>query len=242
MIRKLLPYSFKKGILDLLKPNRPGIGPILRRMERDKKIIFDIGANVGDISCYMLHYFPHATVFGFEPCTETYNRLLLNVSNAGYMDRYRHYKLGFFDEEKEGVLRITSFHGANSLLAPEGAYSDIHPHITEIASEQVPLMRLDDFVERERIDRIDLVKIDVEGVEQQILRGGVKTFSEKVDTVIMEISMIRMPPEAGEFIQLFQLMHEFGFVPAELYDLEQSMTPTGRRLSQFDCVFTRYRS
>jgi FkbM family methyltransferase len=241
MFRKLLPFSLKKEILDMLQPNRPGIGPVLRRMDRDKQIIFDIGANVGDISCYMLHYFPNATVFGFEPCTETYNRLLLNVATAGFTDRFRAYKLGFFDKETEGTLHITSFHGANSLLPPQGAYSDANPHISAIASEQVPLMKLDDFVEREGIDRIDLVKVDVEGVEQQILRGGVRTFSEKVQTVIMEMSMVRMPPESGEFIKLFELMHEFGFMPTEMYDLEHNETSGGRRLSQFDCVFTRYR-
>jgi FkbM family methyltransferase len=238
--KELVPYGWRKGLLDLVRPDRPGIGPVLRRMERDKSVIFDIGANVGDVSSYLLHYFPSATVFAFEPCSATYEQLLANVQKTGYGDRFRPFRLGFFDEETEGMLHVTSAHGANSLVTPGEEYRSLNPHIKTVATEQIPLMRLDDFVARERIDKIDLVKIDVEGVEQQVLRGGADTFANRVATVVMEVSFVRRPRGDGEYIRLFQLLHDYGFAPAEIYDLSHAEGAGAWKLAQFDCVFRKY--
>jgi len=240
VLKEMVPYGWRKGLLDLLQPERPGIGPVLRGMDRDLSVVFDIGANVGDVSLYMLHYFSRATVFGFEPCAATYERLLSNVKSAGYLERYRPFRLGFYDQETEGTLQVTSAHGANSLVAAGDEYRIMNPHVTTVATEQIPLMRLDDFVAREGIRHIDLVKIDVEGVEQQVLRGGVETFANKVDTVVMEISFVRCPRADGEYIRLFQLLHDCGFAPAQIYDLSHAEGAKAWKLAQFDCVFRKF--
>jgi FkbM family methyltransferase len=238
-LKGVIPYGWRKGVLDLLQPDRPGIGPVLRRMERDLRVVFDIGANVGDVSCYLLHYFPRATVHAFEPCRETYDRLVANIDRAGLSDRFRPHRLGFFDEETEGTLHVATAHGANSMLPPGEEYLLLNPHIATVGTEQIPLMRLDDFVSRERIDHIDLVKIDVEGVELQVLQGGAETFSKKVDTVILEISFVRRQREDGEYLRLFQLLHNYGFAPAEIYDVAHAGSGPWK-LAQFDCVFRRF--
>lgn len=238
--KDMVPYAWRKGLLDLVRAERPGIGPVLRRMDRDISVVFDIGANVGDVSLYLLHYFSQATVFGFEPCSATYERLLSNVKKAGYQERFRPFRLGFYDEETEGTLQVTSAHGANSLVAAGDEYRRMNPHVTTIATEQIPLMRLDDFVSREGIQHIDLVKIDVEGVEQQVLRGGAETFARKVETVVMEVSFVRCPRQDGEYIRLFQLLHDYGFAPAEIYDISHAESAKAWKLAQFDCVFRKF--
>lgn len=238
--KNMIPYPWRKGILDLVQPNRPGIGPVLRGMNRNLRTVFDIGANVGDVSSLMLYYFPQATVFSFEPCTSTYAALTANIRKTGYADRSRTFKLGFFDEEKQGDLHITSFHGANSMLGLSDEFRRMNPHITEVESERIDLVRLDDFVREQGIEHIDLVKIDVEGVEQQILKGGAETFRSKVDSVIMEISFVRNARGNGEYIRLFEIMHDYGFAPAQIYDLSHSEGQRDWPLAQFDCVFTKY--
>ena len=239
--KEMAPYSWRKGLLDLVRPSRPGIGPVLRGMSRDFATVFDIGANVGDVSLLMLYYFPKATVYSFEPCSGTHDILLSSIAKAGYSDRSRPFRLGFFDEEKEATLNITSFHGANSMLDITEEYQKLHPHIEKIKTEQIPLVRLDDFVSQHNIGHIDLVKIDVEGVELQILKGGAKTFSTIVDTVIMEMSFLRNPREEGEYIKLFQVMQDYGFAPAEIYDVAHAEGANTWKLAQFDCVFKRFR-
>jgi FkbM family methyltransferase len=189
------------------------MAPILRGMSRDFEIVFDIGANTGYVSLEMLYYFPKAIVYSFEPCSETYNNLLKNIDNAGYEKRSKPYRLGFFDIETDKILNITSFHGANSIIDISDEYHRMNPHIENVKTEVIPLIKIDDFVMQNKIEHIDLVKIDVEGVEYQILKGGKETFTKKVDTVIMEISFVRHPYLSGEFIKIFQLMHDYGFAP-----------------------------
>ncbi|GFO70140.1 hypothetical protein GMLC_37190 [Geomonas limicola] len=237
---KMIPYPWRKGILDLVRPERPGIGPVLRGMDRNLRTVFDIGANVGDISSLMLYYFPQATVYSFEPCTSTYDTLVRNIARTGLAERSRTFKLGFFDEEKQADLHITSFHGANSMLEITEEYRALHPHISKIDTEQISLVRLDDFVNANGIEHIDLIKIDVEGVEQQILKGGAATLSSKVDTVIMEMSFLRNPRNSGEYLRLFQIMHDYGFAPARIYDLEHASVQADWPLGQFDCVFKKF--
>lgn len=239
-IKELVPYAWRKNVLDLVRPERPGIGPVLRRMNRDMSVVFDIGANVGDISQLMLHYFPKALIYSFEPCLDTYSQLVSNIAKTGHSNRSRPFRLGFFDEEKEATLNITSFHGANSMLDITAEYQKLHPHIEKVNTEQITLVRLDDFVSQHNIGHIDLVKIDVEGVELQILKGGPKTFSTSVDTVIMEMSFLRNPRDEGEYIKLFQVMHEYGFAPAEIYDVAHAEEANTWKLAQFDCVFKRF--
>ena len=235
----MVPYGWRKGLLDLVRPNRPGIGPVLRGMNRDLTTVFDIGANVGDISQLMLYYFPKATVYSFEPCLGTYDLLVHNIAKTGYSDRSRPFRFGFFDEAKKAALNITSFHGANSMLGLTDEFRHLNPHIQEIKTEQIDLVRLDDFVTEQKIDHIDLVKIDVEGVEQQILKGGAETFATKVDTVVMEISFVRTSRSAGEYIRLFQIMQNYGFSPTQIYDVEHAGSGEWP-LAQFDCVFSKF--
>jgi FkbM family methyltransferase len=238
-VKEMVPYGFRKGLLDVVRPNRPGIGPILRQMGGNLTTIFDIGANVGDVSLQMLYYFPKATVYSFEPCSETYDQLVRNIARGGYGDRSRTFKHGFFDKEKKAALNITSFHGANSMLDISEEFHRANPHIAKVATEEISLVRLDDFVAQQGLQHIDLVKIDVEGVEQQILEGGAETFTTKVDTVVMEISFVRKSRATGEYTRLFQLMHDYGFAPRAIYDLAQA-TDGDWRLAQFDCVFGKY--
>lgn len=239
--KEIAPYSWRKGLLDMVRPNRSGIGPVLHGMRRDFTTVLDIGANVGDISLLMLYYFPKATVYSFEPCSGTYDLLVQNIAKAGYSNRWRSFRLGFFDLEKEATLNITSFQGANSMLDITEEFQKLHPHIEKVKTEQIPLVRLDDFVTRHDIGHIDLIKIDVEGVELQILKGGAKTFATKVDIVVMEMSFLRNPRESGEYIRLFQAMHDFGFAPAEIYDVAHAEGAETWKLAQFDCVFKRFR-
>jgi len=42
----------------------------------------------------------------------------------------------------------------------------------EIGRKEIQVRRLDDFIKEQKIEHIDFVKIDVEGVEKEVLVGG----------------------------------------------------------------------
>jgi FkbM family methyltransferase len=218
-----------------------GLSSALLSLDQNIETIFDVGANVGNLSLHFLRWFPKATVYGFEPATEMYAQMNARIASAGFTDRFRPQQVGFYDQETQADLHLASEHGANSLMEMGEAYHAANPHLRSDATEAISLVRMDDFVRDAGIKHIDLVKIDVEGVENEVLLGGHETFTNMVDVVILEISFVRHDRSEGNYIQLFQTMHELGFAPSYLFDIEQGgLGGSPWRLSQVDCVFRKF--
>ena len=141
----------------------------------EAKVIFDIGANIGLYSLVAKTINPDALVFGFEAMTDLHEKFSRNCQLN---------KLG-----------IRSFHEAVSNVDGE---TEIHfePNEPMIASlqkggrrlsETVKSLRLDTFIKREGIDRIDLMKIDVECLEPEVLEGMGDALETFRPTIILEI-------------------------------------------------------
>jgi FkbM family methyltransferase len=249
MIRTLagrLPRPVKKRVKSYIKSLVPpeqtteSFEHSLSRLGPDLKTVFDVGANVGDMTMSMCKLFPDATVHAFEPYSKTFETLRARVEASPYRDRVRLHNFGFYDKRGTAPLHVTSFHGANSLVSISSAYHVFNPHVREEDLEDVQLVRLDDFVGESGIGHIDLMKVDVEGAEFEVFAGGVRTLSSMIDTIICEMSFARFPRERGEYIRVCQVLQECGFAPAEIYDVAQGDTGDQWRLAQFDCVFKSF--
>jgi FkbM family methyltransferase len=255
MLRRLLLKALPSVLKDRVKRYmRSVVGPevvcaeygldhALSRVDPSISTIFDIGANVGDLTFIMLDLFPNATVFAFEPCASTFQQLRERTEASPVRDRVRLFNHGFYDEPCSRALHVTSHHGANSMLEITPEYREMNPHIRDLATEDIRLVRLDDFVAEHGVTHIDLMKIDVEGAEYEVLAGGRHTLESSVDTVFCEISFVRWPRERGRFIEILQLMHGCGLAPADMYDVarvDEENRGAVWRLAQLDCVFRRY--
>jgi FkbM family methyltransferase len=100
----------------------------------------------------------------------------------------------------------------------------------EMSAETMTVESLDSFVGRHELAP-DFVKIDVEGMELEVLRGGAETFTASVDVVMLEVHpRILMLGEGVSGIQV--LLASFGFGRftldfAPISDLERHLV--GRR-------------
>lgn len=180
---------------------------ILETVLVDKPItIFDIGAAVGDVSRTFLNTFPYSTVYAFEPFSLSYEKLTSRTQQ--FNDRIKRYNQGFYNETMEKDLNVASYHDASSLLPLTGCENK---SIEKVYSESVKLEKLDDFVRNNSITYIDLCKIDVEGVEKEVIEGGIDTFREKVSSIIVEISNLKKGQYNDSHIKVFQYLHDLGF-------------------------------
>jgi len=66
-------------------------------------------------------------------------------------------------------------------------------------------------VKEQGIKHIDLIKIDVEGVEKEVLEGGINTLRDKIDNVFVEISPLRKSPDSSDYLEVFKMLHNCGF-------------------------------
>lgn len=145
---------------------------------REGMIVFDVGANVGELTLLFSRFVGAGQVHAFEASGSVFERLK-TVSRAAACPNVFLNHLAIADAE--GTVRLHVYDerhlGWNTLaVRPLENYGiDVKP----VAAEEVKATTIDLYCEREGITRIDLLKIDVEGAEFQVLRGAQRMLSEK---------------------------------------------------------------
>lgn len=132
-------------------------------------IIFDVGANIGVYARLALDTFgSRAVIYAFEPAAKTFRMLAENMDGR---QNVKLYNVGFGNADGTATLFSA---GEGSKL---GSLYDTSRRLSRIGlalkeREQIALTTVDNFCEGEGVDRIDLLKLDVEGHELKILEGG----------------------------------------------------------------------
>jgi len=171
------------------------------------KTVFDVGAAIGDKTIIFLKSFPEATVYCFEPQQESLDRL--KKRTATYKSRVKIFDFGFFNKSNKVFLNINSYRDASSILSSQEYLKD--QRMKEIEKREIQVICLDDFAREQKIKHIDFIKIDVEGVEKEVLEGGKETFQNKIDNVFIEISPLRKGLHSRDHLDIFQFLYERGF-------------------------------
>lgn len=142
----------------------------------NKAIIFDVGANIGDFSNLIINELTgkvDVELHSFEPSKVTFKKLEENVklnkniflNNLALGNKQGEAEL-FFDEAGSGLASLTK----RKLK---------HFNIKFDSSEKVIIETLDNYCDSNNIRNIDLLKIDVEGHELDVLKGGSEMFNNK---------------------------------------------------------------
>jgi len=152
---------------------------ILRQTVNSDDIVFDIGANVGEFSFFLSTIISDGLIYAFEPQDKPFEVLRSVCRN---MKAVVPYNLGFSSSSGEATLHIpiVKGHVSPSEASLDPRFNDFSGYerrskSTGSSQERIRLTTLDEFCETSPIDRLDFVKIDVEGHELEILKGGNRT-------------------------------------------------------------------
>ena len=139
-------------------------------------VIFDVGANVGDYSLLVQSLIPSARVYAFEPAAPVYEQLARRLSSVGNGANFDAFNFGFSDEEKTVDLYSYTVEGeAASVISSIDKRLPTQVLQVEVSNtEKIDVRTLDAFCVSKGIDRIDFLKLDVEGHELAVLRGAKK--------------------------------------------------------------------
>lgn len=142
------------------------------------KVAFDVGVNYGYTSAWISRWADQVYTFEPNPNNAAMIREQLRIRQ---IDNVEHIPTAISDHQGEGVLHLKSFDGHHSL-------GDIGASST-VGTMRVPVTTLDCFAETRGINRVSLLKIDVEGFEPEVLRGARGLLSTRaIDLILFECS------------------------------------------------------
>lgn len=174
------------GILNSEGNNWTGEDYFLESFEdRNKvKVVLDVGSNT---DAYGFNYFSKAKIYCFEPHPETFKKFE-NIWRSKKRVKGFHYAVS----NKLGKVKLWDFAQDAELknLQPTSQLSSVYKpiinnlHKQKSQSYEVKTITIDEFVKKQKISEIDLLKIDTEGHEYSVLQGAKKTLKENKIKVI----------------------------------------------------------
>jgi len=128
------------------------------------KVVVDVGSNLGSYIKFLLKTFNDVKIYSIEPNIELLNKqkkMFKNFSNISY----HQYAITNRSGKKNFYLRNINSHSSLDENHPEREINDVVNVI------QVNTLTLEDFMNLNKIEKIDLLKVDTEGNEVKILES-----------------------------------------------------------------------
>jgi len=183
-----------------------------------KPIIFDIGAHKGKMVKLFHSLYKNSKIHCFEPNQSTF-KYLKNIRNKDIVASA--YALGDKNQIKKLSVNKIDLTSSLSKINKKSIYLKIKNFIigeeTNIISQNVKVITLDHYCNKNKINRIDLIKIDVEGYEHKVLLGA-KKIIKNVKFLIIEFQNTNLydrnsKKKIDEFLKKnnFKLIKSFNF-------------------------------
>ena len=173
-------------------------------------IFLDIGAHHGIYSVVAAKRVgPNGMVVAFEPSSREYGRLRLHVRlNRLSPVRTEPLALGSAASTRP-FFQVTSGDTTRGGLQPPASADQV----SEIS---VATVRLDDYVSRLQLKRVDIVKLDVEGGEREVLEGASLVLTKFRPIFICEVLDATTQAWGYKAREIILMLQSFGFVWFEI--------------------------
>lgn len=172
------------------------------------RTILDIGANNGEVAEFLSTYFDARQTIAIEPlpgCAAQIRQREKKIRNLTV------FECAVSDREERAVLFENAYAPASSLLPVSKISTDEFPQTANHQrAVEVTVRRLDDLIDPGILEEVVLIKIDVQGVEDKVIRGGEKAF-RAAKFVLIEMSFVPMYDGQPLFEEVHELLVNFGF-------------------------------
>lgn len=156
------------------------------KLSPQSEIILDVGANMGFYSLVASAVNSKAKIFAFEPNPLFIPSLKKNISVNNF---------------KESIFPMQLAVGEKTEVCEIDDYTEIGKTIT------CETVSVDDFVEKENLNKVDLIKIDVEYYEVYVIKGLLNTIEKYKPTMIIEILEENNASQINELLDKFNYLY-----------------------------------
>jgi len=184
----------------------------VERLLRPGMTVLDIGAHQGLYTLLASRRVgPSGRVFSFEPSPRERRALRLNLT-INSCDNVVVQALALGSQETTANLYVVDKYntGYNSLRPP-----NVPEPTSTIA---VRVRTLDNWVAEEKIDRVDFIKLDVEGAELSVLKGARELLARTWPVLLTEIAQIRTAGWGYDAVEIVRFLENMGYVWFEILD------------------------
>jgi FkbM family methyltransferase len=161
--------------------------------------IIDIGANIGNHSLFFSEFLEHDIIHSFEPHPDNFELLQKNMDGK----KAKLYQTALSDKKGEMVLY-------NSESGNNGGFSLHHQPRSFVVYDKIDVTSLDSY----ELNNISMIKIDVEGHEDGVLKGAVNTIKKNHPIIFIE-NLGYGWPELFKVDRLNSFFDEMGYIKKE---------------------------
>ncbi|MCS3501746.1 FkbM family methyltransferase [Bradyrhizobium japonicum] len=223
--------SFVRSAGYEIRRHHPNLVEFLQ--SRSVNLVLDVGANEGQFGQDLRSHGYSGKIVSFEPVVDVFKGLEKKCE-ADQKWECRNTALG----DANGIIQINvSKNTAMSSIVKQteiGRDSIYESQVVRV--DKVPITTLDSMFEEFAGERVFL-KVDTQGFEQSVLRGGVNSL-QKLLGVQLELPLIHLYEDTWKFDEALRFMREAGFTLSQLRPVTYySRDPEA--LLEVDCVFRR---
>lgn len=191
----------------------PLVVSALSVLVRPGDVCVDVGANAGYISLLMGRFVgPTGRVISFEPNVEVTRKFIRNIGlNPDLELTVELHTVGLSSRDTKMFVSPDTVVGIGN--------AGLTPSPSESASLEVTVTTLDSF----NLEKLDCLKVDVEGMELDVLRGAEQTIQRFRPNIIFE-TLRNLPPEHHRPIE--QYLRSFGYILYSLNHRSGNFTAT----------------
>jgi FkbM family methyltransferase len=169
--------------------------------------ILDIGGSHGQFAKEAIRAFPGINIYSFEPIPECFEELL-ELKNQ--VPTLQPINLALSESSGTQDFWLSGFRDSSSLHEMLPTHVQAWPHTQIETKITVELARLDDVAGKLILKEPVFAKIDVQGHELSVIRGGRNTF-KACQRIMLECNFAALYKEQPSFDELYEEMKSMGF-------------------------------
>jgi len=199
----------------------PEVEEFLASTLQPRAVVVDVGANIGFFTLAVLAKGEGAVVHAFEPSPDAFTLLKACIARNLLADRVIANQVALYSEPGEMEFQVhAAKHGAY-----DGFRDTAYEGVGKPTATRVPVTTLDLYAKQSGLNRLDLLKVDVEGAELFVLRGALEVLSTFRPIVLFEVG--------------YQNLRPFGILPSDLHSFFDGLgyrvaNLQGRELSEVE--------
>jgi len=167
---------------------------LFRQICKKGSIIIEVGANIGTHTMALSNFVGKSgRVYAFEPQRIVFQTLCANMA-LNSITNVEAFQVAVSDDEGSLLIPDFNYEVENNF---GGIELDKFTH-----GRKIPKVKLDNFLE---LDRLDFIKIDVEGMEQSVIKGAIKQIKKFKPILYVENDRVEKSKE------LLTIIRELGY-------------------------------